>query len=74
MNFTVYYEVSGERIIKGDDGKMIAKKPSSIRLGTVLINDAQQFVTDVYKREGIVLDIHELPVRPQPPKTQRRRS
>lgn len=72
MNFTVFYEVSGERIIKGDDNKVITKKPSSTRLATLFINDAQQFATDVYKREGIVLDIHEWPISPQPPQRQRK--
>ena len=62
MNFTVYYEVSGDRIVKDDEKKTSRRFPAKVRLATLMLGEAQGFATDVYKREGIVLEIHELPI------------
>lgn len=57
-----YYEVTGERVAFGDDGKpmegpLLAKRA---RFQTVSHTAATQFVNDVYKRENIICEIHEI--------------
>lgn len=55
------YSVSGERVMFDDDAKPTDQTlPSRIRFESLEVVDAENFATVVYKREGIVCEIHEV--------------
>ena len=60
MIFTHYYEVSGERVIMSDDGKNKHNQSKRTRFESVSLYEAEQFATAVFKKEGIVCEIHEV--------------
>jgi hypothetical protein len=49
-----FYEVSGER--KTEERTF----PKSVRFSSIYLAEAERFATDVYKREGLVCEIHEI--------------
>ena len=62
MIFANYYQVSGERVIVSDDGKNKHRQPKRVRFESVNLHEAEVFATSVFKKEGIVCEIHELVV------------
>ena len=61
-----YFSVSGQRrevVTDEASGKLIDSGvvlESGIRFECLRLQDAEGFATDVYKREGIVCEIHEV--------------
>ena len=60
-----YFTVSGlrlERILDEQDPSIIRTKehPFKIRFASISLRDAENFATDVYKKEAIVCEIHEV--------------
>lgn len=60
-----YFRVSGERkevVLDAEEKPMGSRVlPSRTRFESLELGDSERFATDVYKREGIVLEIHEMP-------------
>ena len=65
MNPQSYYEVSGERVIFKEGIKPpVSRAPRAIRLQTLDLKEAEAFASRVYRREKILLEIHEIDRRP----------
>ena len=62
-----YFEVSGERRVFEYDkgaGKFVdtgVVEEHHVRFSCLVVGDAERFVTDVYHRENIVCEIHQVP-------------
>lgn len=63
-NVKTYYEVSGERLLFKEDSdgriKVAGKAPRHVRLSTLFLGEAEAFAGRVYRREKILLEIHEI--------------
>lgn len=60
-----FYRVSGKRKVEvqNEKGEPIGTKvlKERTRLEALKIHEAEAFATEVYKREGIMCEIHEVP-------------
>jgi hypothetical protein len=63
---TEFFQVSGERkeyVIDRTTGQEVATGkilPTRVRFETRNVKEAEQYASDVYRREGIICEIHQV--------------